>query len=472
MPVPRTVATTFLRAWIAPLAILALCGVAHADLSDRIDALVRNEMTRQRIPGVAVAIVERNKVLKAQGYGYSNVEHAVPVTAETMFQSGSIGKQFTATLVMMLVEEGKIRLEDSVRDYLTDAPESWQPITIRHLLTHTSGIPDYTEGAIDYRRDYTEDEMARLAYPLPLEFTPGTRWSYSNTGYLLLGVVIHRASGMFYGDMLRLRVFRPLGMMTARVISEADIVAHRAAGYQLADGELKNQDWVAPSINTTADGALYLSLQDYIAWDRGLRANALLKASSWAQIYEPVKLASGNTYPYGFGWGIEEIEGRKVYRHGGAWQGFETYIARYPRDDLTIVVLTNLADAEPRKIVDQIAAQFNSAYAVPEPKPIRDSEPAVTARLTTLLERVRDSTLGADEFAYVSAGYFPDTVERYRKLLADRAAPEKIELYGRQELGDDRIYDYVVTYPGGASYDVELSLAPDDRLSGLSISER
>src|SRR6185436_15001395 len=147
----------------------------------------------------------------------------------------------------------------------------------RNLLTHTSGIPDYTEGAIDYRRDYTEDEMARLAYPLPLEFVPGTRWSYSNTGYLLLGVVIHRASGTFYGDLLRQRVFRPLGMMTARVISEADIVPHRAAGYELVDGELKNQDWVAPSINTTADGSLYLSLQDYIAWDRGLRAGALLK---------------------------------------------------------------------------------------------------------------------------------------------------------------------------------------------------
>jgi len=472
MTTPRTAVTTFLRAWIALLAMLVLCGVARADLSDRIDALVRSEMTRQRIPGVAVAIVQHDKVFKAQGYGYANVEHAVPVTAETMFQSGSIGKQFTATLVMMLVEDGRVRLDDSIRDYLADAPEAWQPITIRSLLTHTSGIPDYTEGAIDYRRDYTEDEMARLAYPLPLEFVPGTRWSYSNTGYLLLGVVIHRASGTFYGDLLRQRVFRPLGMMTARVISEADIVPHRAAGYELVDGELKNQDWVAPTINTTADGALYLSLQDYIAWDRGLRVSALLKAASWAQVYEPVKLASGNTYPYGFGWGVEEIGGKKVYRHGGAWQGFETYIARYLGDELTIVVLTNLADAEPRKFVDQIAAQFNPAYAAPEEKPIRDSEPAVTARLTTLLERVRDGSLGPDEFAYVYAGYFPDTMARYRQLLEGRAAPEKVELYKRQQLGDDRIYDYVVTYPGGGSYDVELSLAPDDRLSGFSISER
>lgn len=345
------------------IALLGLAGLAHADVSDRIDAIVRAEMGRQRIPGVAVAVVRGAKVVKSQGYGYANVEHAVPVGPETIFQSGSIGKQFTSALVMLLVEDGKIRLDDSVREYLPDAPDSWQAITIRHLLTHTSGVPEYTDGAIDYRRDYSEEELTRLAYGLPLEFAPGERWRYSNTGYLLLGVVVHKASGTFYGDLLRTRVFRPLGMKTARIISEADIVPHRAAGYQLVAGELKNQDWVAPTINTTADGALYLSLQDFIAWDRGLRAGALLKAASWAQVYEPVRLTSGETYPYGFGWDVEEIAGQRVQRHGGAWQGFETYIARYLGDDLSIVVLTNLSDAEPSRIVDGIAAIYNPALA-------------------------------------------------------------------------------------------------------------
>src|SRR5262249_18948035 len=204
-------------------------------------------------------------------------------------------------------------------------------------------------------------------------------------GYLLLGVVIHKASGQFYGDLLRERVFRPLGMKTARVISEADIVPHRAAGYQLVDGELKNQDWVAPSLNTTADGALYLSLEDYIAWDRGLRAGALLKPASWSQIYEPVRLTSGNPYPYGFAWRVEDVAGQHVYRAGGAWQGFETHIARFLGDDLTIVVLTNLADADPSVIVDAIAGLYNPALAAVEPKPITDTEPQVTARLVTLL---------------------------------------------------------------------------------------
>jgi CubicO group peptidase (beta-lactamase class C family) len=467
--------TRLMRRVASVLAVL-LIGVAYAradspptDLSDRIDALVRLEMARQRVPGVAVAVVQRGKVLKSQGYGYANVEHAVPVQDDTMFQSGSIGKQFTAVAVMLLVEDGKIDLDASLRRYLTDAPESWQPITIRELLTHTSGIPDYTASAIDLRRDYTEDELTQIAYQLPLEFAPGTRWSYSNTGYLLLGVVIHRVSGQFYGDLLRVRVFRPLTMTTARVISEADIVPHRAAGYQLVDGELKNQDWVAPSLNTTADGALYLSLRDYIAWDRGLRAGALLSRQSWEQVYTPVRLASGNPYPYGFGWDVEQVGRQLVYRHGGSWQGFRTYIARYQGDDLSIVVLTNLAEAEPSKFVDGIAGLFDSALVAPEPKPIRDREPKVTARLITLLGRLGVGSLGPAEFAYVPLGYFPSTANEYRELLQDRAAPDRVELLERTQLGDDRIYHYRVTYPN-ATFDVTLSLAPDDRLSGLDIS--
>ena len=141
-----------------------------------------------------------------------------------------------------------------------------------------------------------------MAYALELQFEPGAKYEYSNTGYLLLGVIIHKVSGQFYGDLLAERVFRPLGMSTARVISEADIVPHRAAGYQLVDGQVKNQDWVAPSLNTTADGALYLSALDMVAWDKGLRAGAILKPDSWKQVYTPVRLNSGEDYPYGFGW--------------------------------------------------------------------------------------------------------------------------------------------------------------------------
>src|SRR5512138_1925671 len=167
------------------IAISCLChanSAAQGPELARIDSAVKAEMVRQRIPGVAVAVVRGGAVLLAKGYGEANVEHHVPVTAQTVFQSGSVGKQFTSAAVMLLVEEGKLALTDSITKFFPNAPASWRDITVRHLLTHTSGIPDYTTDAMDYRRDYTEDELAQMAFGLTPEFPPGSRWNYSNTG--------------------------------------------------------------------------------------------------------------------------------------------------------------------------------------------------------------------------------------------------------------------------------------------------
>jgi N-acyl-D-aspartate/D-glutamate deacylase/CubicO group peptidase (beta-lactamase class C family) len=322
--------------------------------TDAIDSIVREEMAAQRIPGMAVAVIRRGAV-KAQGYGLANVEHNVPVTDRTIFQSGSLGKQFTATAIMLQVQDGKLSLSDPLAKFFAPAPEAWNTITVRHLLTHTSGIPDYNDGQLDYRKDYTEDELVAFAKTLPLDFTPGSEWKYSNTGYILLGALVRKVSGSFYGDVLRDRVFTPLGMTTARVISEADIVANRAAGYRLERGELRNQEWVSPAMNTTADGSLYLSLRDLIQWDRGLRDAAILRPESWREIFTPVTLNSGRVHPYGFGFEVDRIAGRAIQRHGGAWQGFKSYIARYD-GDLTVIALANLQQAVPRRIVDRIAA--------------------------------------------------------------------------------------------------------------------
>ena len=352
------------------LMTLAAPAAARQDLA-RVDELVRAEMQRQKIPGVAVAVIRNGVPIKAEGYGRANVEHDVPVTQATIFQSGSLGKQFTAAAVMLLVEDGRLSLIDPLTKFFPDAPPRWKRITVRHLLTHTSGLPDYTAGAVNYRKDYTEDDLLKLAYGLKLEFEPGARWNYSNTGYVVLGALVRKASGGFYGDLLRTRVFAPLGMTSARIISEADVVPHRAAGYQLVEGELKNQDWVAPQLNTTADGSLYLSLRDMIAWDAGLRAKKVLKGDSWTHVFAPVTLNSGTTYPYGFGWGVEDFAGRRAQRHGGSWQGFQTHIARFPDEDLTIIVLANLADANPERISDGIAALIDPLLVQPALHPSR-----------------------------------------------------------------------------------------------------
>ncbi len=443
---------------------------ASSGLVGRVDDFVRKEMQRQQVPGVAIGIIGKDAVIAAKGYGEANVELRVPVTRETIFESGSVGKQFTAVAVMLQVEDGKLGLDDSITKYFPDAPPSWRPITVRNLLTHTSGIPDYTSQDLDFRRDYTEDALAKVAYGLPLEFEPGSRWSYSNTGYVLLGILIRKVSGRFYGDVLKDRIFTPLGMKTARIISEEDIVPNRSAGYRLVNGQLKNQEWVAPMFNTTADGSLYLSTNDLIAWDRGLRARAILKPQSWLQIYTPVRLKSGRTYPYGFGWFVDDTAGKPWYHHGGEWQGFKTYISRYLADGLTIIVLTNLADARPERFVDGIAAIVDPRLAKLEPStPIPDHDPAVTERVRTLLERASEGKLAPGDLQYVRRGpNFPARAKRYEELLRPLGSPQRLDLLDRRELGDDRVF----TYAAGCrerTLVVRLGLTSDNRISVFEI---
>src|SRR5438270_958225 len=313
---------------IFSLAVLAagLSGPIRAQdaIATKVDDYIRAEMHRQQVPGLSLAVAKDGQIILAKGYGFANVEHQVPVKPETIFQSGSMGKQFTATAVMMLVEAGKLSLSDPITKFFSDAPDSWQKITVRHLLTHTAGTTDYPRD-FDFRRDYTEDELLKRAEAIPLAFQPGEKWSYSNLGYVMLGILIHKISGKFYGDYLQEHIFQPLGMTTARIISETDIVPNRAGGYRLVKGELKNQDWVSPALNTTADGSLYLTVYDMAKWDAALYTDRLLKRSSLEQMWTPVKLNSGQTENYGCGWGFGEVRGHHLIEHGGAWQGFKSH---------------------------------------------------------------------------------------------------------------------------------------------------
>ena len=337
-------------------AISFLIGGSSLTGTDEVDDFVRRQMEKRQTPGLALLVVKDGQIVKSQGYGMANLEHQVPVKPETIFQSGSVGKQFTATAVMMLAQEGKLSLEDPIGKHLT-VPESWKGITIRHLLTHTSGLGDYPPD-LDFRKDYTEDELFEMVTKQPLLFAPGEKWQYSNLAYVTLGILIHKISGKFYGDFLQERVFQPLGMTSTRIINEPDIVPNRAAGYRLVKEEIKNQDWVSPTLNTTADGALYFNVVDLAKWDAALYTEKLLKKSSLEEMWTPVKLADESSYPYGLGWGVGQYNGHRRIEHGGGWQGFATHITRYVDDRLTVVVLTNLAQADPQYIAHGIAGFY------------------------------------------------------------------------------------------------------------------
>lgn len=346
---------------VQTICLLILAGAVRAQspAADEVSDYVNAEMQRQHIPGLSLLVVRGGKIVRAQGFGLSNVELQVPVKPETIFQSGSVGKQFTATAVMMLVEEGKVGLDDKLTKYFPNAPDQWKEVTIRELLSHTAGFGDYPKD-FNFRKDWTEDELLKMGEGIPLAYVPGTKWEYSNLGYLTLGILIHRVTGEFYGDFLQQRIFQPLGMSSTRIISEADIVPNRAAGYRLVKSELKNQEWVAPMVNTTADGSLYFSILDLAKWDAALYTGKLLNRSSLDLMWTPVKLKSGqpNKGNYGFGWFIDERGGHRCIHHDGSWQGFETAIDRYVDDQLTVVALTNLAGAEPGKITQHVAELY------------------------------------------------------------------------------------------------------------------
>jgi CubicO group peptidase (beta-lactamase class C family) len=336
---------------IAVMTTLLICvGSVYADA---VDDLVEAEMKQQHIPGLSIAVVQDGKIVKKRGYGFSNVEQQVAVTPQTVFQSGSLGKQFTAALVMLLVEDGKIGLDDPISKHLLDTPDTWRKITVRHLLTHTSGLADPYK-KLDLRKDYTDDELLKIEESIPLRFQPGEKWAYSNMGYHVLGFLCSRVGKKFYGDQLRERLFEPIGMNT-RIISERNIVPHRASGYDWVNGELKNQAWVSPSLNTTADGSLYLTAHDLALWDLALYGERPLSHAIKLVSWTPVKLNDNSTVAYGFGWSLVPYNGHSTIEHSGAWQGFSTQISRFIDDKLTVIVLTNLSRIKTGKIAHEVA---------------------------------------------------------------------------------------------------------------------
>ena len=454
---------------------------AADDADEKADALVRSELERQRIPGAAVGVYRDGKLTKAQGYGLANLEWNAAVTPDTIFQSGSVGKQFTATAVMMLVEEGKVGLDDPISKFFPDAPETWKDIKVHNLLSHTSGLSEYETaartkagGPFYMRLDYTEDELYKKIAEMPMDFKTGEDWAYRNTNYVLLGILIHRLTGTFYGDFLAERVFKPLAMTRTRIISEEDIIPRRAAGYRLMKGELKNQEWVSPSLNSTADGALYFTVEDLQKWDAALYTQTLLKQASLERMWTVEKLNNGkpNRANYGFAWEIDSVNGHRVIAHGGAWQGFTCYIARYLDDRLTVVALTNLdsGHANPKKIVTGVAAIYNSALKPPEEKPIADKEPQVTQRVKALLEEIADGKAKPEQFTEeLEKKLFPDEIKELEPALKGLGAAKALELLKRTDQGEQRMYRYRATY-SQRTIIVSLALTKDDRIATLDFS--
>lgn len=337
----------------ALLAVL-LTGSAPSGRADGIDDLVRAEMLSNRIPGAALCIIQGGKELRNTCYGFANLELAAPVTSNTVFEIGSVTKQFTAAGILLLQQAGKLSVEDRISLHLPDTPPAWTNITIRHLLTHTSGIKSYTGlDGFEWRRRLTQEQFIRAISQLPLEFQPGAAWKYSNTGYNLLGYIIENVSGSSYWQFLRTQIFDPTGMISTTDRNPASIIPNRAAGYEQTNHQHINRDYDITDV--FAAGAMVTTTTDLAKWSAALESTYLLSSDSKKLMWTPQTLSDGKPTKYGLGWHIDSADGRTVIGHGGSTSGFSATIQRFPSEKLTVILLTNTDEAVATRLARKLA---------------------------------------------------------------------------------------------------------------------
>lgn len=381
-------------------AVLPLFAASVA-LADPIDAVVRREMERSKVPGVAVAVVRDGKLVAKRAYGLADLELSAKLQPDDLFEIGSVTKQFTAFLALLLAQDGKLDLDAPVSQYLNDAPEAWRTIKVRNLLNQNSGLPEYVQipglGLMDeFDRAKWFDTMTKQ----PLDFPPGTAWAYSNTNYALMGFIIEKAGGKPYAEQLTERVLKPLDMTATRFQDTSAIWPRRAHGViRQPDGSVLRVPGMGGSIQS--DGTLVSNLSDLVKWDAALRGRKLLRPEGYAQLWAPGRLANGLEKPYGMGWFLSVPDGPAYVGHAGASVGYGGGIARFrdgQKGSISVIVLSNQYAVPGEEMGKAIAQGLDPSLRIPTPTPKPDPDPSRTARLRDVLAHLAANQLAPDEF--------------------------------------------------------------------------
>ena len=428
----------------ALLVLLCLLRVQaqHITASSQADEYVRIMMLKKHIPAVSVAVLKDGKMLKMQSYGLANIETDSPTKSQTVYKLGSLSKQFIAVAVMLLQQDGKINLDDRVSRYLDSLPPAWQSITIRNLLTHTSGLvrdaPDFDPLKVRPLRD-----DIKAIYSLPLDFAPGTQWDYSNMNYYVLAAVIGKVTGMDWGEWISKHIFKPCRMNQTRTVSMTDLILNRANGYKRASEGWENAEiWLA----LRPSGAFVSSIADLAKWDSILCSNSLLSAASKKQMWTAMKLIDGQNAHYGFGWFVDSVNNHLRIHHDGGVPGFRSDFERVPDDQLSVIVLTNVGSANAERIAQTIAGFFlPELKPVPE-KALTETEPEITARVKSFVYRLqKQSTI---DTSTLSANLIKNLNNEAMRSLADAISGKiySIILVGRREFKSKRTYRYRLDY--------------------------
>ncbi len=382
------------RAMRSHLRFVAVCCLLIACTTilqaDEIDDYVKGFISRHRIPAAAIAVTKNGKLVKAAGYGTANLEWATPTTPDTLFEIGSITKQFSAEAVMMLAQDGKLAVDDPIAKYLPEVPAIWSKITIRQLLTHTSGIPDWeAANLLSYRREYTAKEYIHLLDARPLDFQPGTQWAYTNSTYPLLGIIVERVSRMPFEEFVTERIFKLAGMKTARFRHPEQIVSKRAAGYIDVEGQLRNGEPLRPQV-IAPNGSIMASALDLAAWDIALFQGHLLKPDTIREMTTAVTLPNGRQGVSGMAWFKTSFHNHSMLIHNGSTiAGFSAVVYHYTTDDIGVVVLFNIDRWNAvNTVAEHLAGMFVPGASISSLAPRTEDDSARIARFTGFLSDI------------------------------------------------------------------------------------
>ena len=454
---------------------LIVLGASISGKADKIDDYITGQMQRLHIPGASLAIVRDGRLLKAEGYGVDNLELKAQATKATVYEIGSNTKQFTAAAIMMLVEDRKISLDDSVTKYFAEAPPAWRGVTIRHLLTHTSGIqnhvavPDWLDvfrTNLKFETAPPRDELLKMFFKLPLEFQPGETWAYDNTGYYLLGIVIEKASGKSYWQFLDERIFKPLRMNATRNTDPQPIVPNRASGYEWKNDHFENRPVLLPPIAFSA-GSLLSTAEDMAKWDAALYTEKLLKKSSLDEIWTAAATNDKAAMPfnYGFGWFVDTYHGHRFVQHSGGTPGFSSVIYRFIDDKLTIIILTNHSD----RILDQLAIDL-AGICLPElkrPEANPDPDPKTTAMIKEVVSGLLNGKYEPESFTGAMRIFLGTaTGKAFWKWFAEHGELGSFVFSDRENRGDGQILRYKVTL-GGNPYWFSVNTTKDRKIAQI-----
>ncbi|MCH9726758.1 MAG: beta-lactamase family protein [Planctomycetes bacterium] len=331
--------------------------VTPADLETVVDTIAKKSIEKQSAVGLSIGMALGDQIVLAKGYGTADLELEVPATEQMVYRIGSITKQFTAAAILLLAEEGKLKLDDPLTMYLPDYPTQSKVVTLRQLLQHTSGIINFTSLPTHRRllaQNVTHADILNRFKDKPFNFEPGTKFQYCNSGYYLLGMVIENISELSYEEFIQKRIFNPLKMNTTYYDKASRIIPHRASGYSRWGDKFRNAGYVNMK-QPFAAGAMASTVSDLILWQRGLVNNSLLRPDSYKLMTTPGKLSNGKFTSYGLGAFLRKINNKQTIGHGGGIIGFQSDLIYYPELDCTIVVLANCENTNPARISRQIA---------------------------------------------------------------------------------------------------------------------